>query len=481
MKIDQYTLRATLMVAAMSATQWASVAEAQTLSDTKTVVRNAVLTRQEGKMALSMDVCLDELSLNHKQSVAIRPVLVSKDGTQRVAFEPLVVDSRAQHVLYKRGQGVETYRDARHIKRSGNSQTEFYHSTIPYQPWMRSYQLQLEEDLCGCGDLTNLPYVPSLMRNQEPERVPLMRVQLSPDDYKKERQLEGRAYVDFRLDKINLDPTYRRNPEELKKIMATIDEVRGKQDVSIERVTIHGYASPEGTYEHNTWLAENRAATLSNYIQKLYKFKPGVIGSTSTPEDWAGLREYVDKSQIAERTEILSIIDSQMDPDAKNERIKKQFPERYRQLLADVYPGLRHSDYVIQYSIRPYTLEESREVYRTHPQDLSLAEFVALAQDAGMETPEGQAIIYRAAEIHHDNPRAVLLAAQMALGQNDYARAEQILPANIKDPQQAYVLGGVRKMQLRFAEAKTLMEQALRGGVSEAQAQLDELRELMGE
>ena len=263
--------------------------------------------------------------------------------------------------------------------------------------------------------------------------------------------------------------------------MATIDEVRGKQDVSIERVTIHGYASPEGTYEHNTWLAENRAATLSNHIQKLYKFKPGVIGSTSTPEDWAGLREYVDKSQIAERTEILSIIDSQMDPDAKNERIKKQFPERYRQLLADVYPGLRHSDYVIQYSIRPYTLEESREVYRTHPQDLSLAEFVALAQDAGMETPEGQAIIYRAAEIHHDNPRAVLLAAQMALGQNDYARAEQILPANIKDPQQAYVLGGVRKMQLRFAEAKTLMEQALHGGVSEAQAQLDELRELMGE
>ena len=97
-----------------------------------------------------------------------------------------------------------------------------------------------------------------------------------------------------------------------------------------------------------------------------------------------------------------------------------------------------------------------------------------------METPEGQTIIYRAAEIHHDNPRAVLLAAQMALGQNDYARAEQILPANIKDPQQAYVLGGVRKMQLRFAEAKTLMEQALRGGVSEAQAQLDELRELMG-
>ena len=477
MKLNQNIIRAGVALAALTTTQvWA-----QTLSDQKTVVRNAVLTRQEGQMAHSMDVCLDDLSLNHIQSVAIRPVLISKDGLQRVAFDPLVVDSRAQHVLYRRGQTNQTYRDVRHVKRSGSRQTEFYHSTIPYQPWMRSYELVLEEDLCGCGDLTNLPSVPSLSRNQEPQRVPLLRVQLMPDDYKKVRQLEGRAYVDFRLDKINLDPTYRRNPEELKKILATIDEVRGKKDVDIDRVTIHGYASPEGTYQHNTWLAENRAATLSNYIQKLYKFKAGVIGSTSTPEDWAGLREYVDKSQMEERAAILSIIDSQMDPDAKDAQIKKQFPERYRQLLADVYPGLRHSDYTIVYNIRPYTLEESREIYRTKPQDLSLAELVALAQDAGMDTPEGRAIIYRTAELLPDNPRAILLAAQTAVGQGDYARAEQILPANIRDPQQAYVLGGIRKMQLRLSEARALMEQALNGGVSEAQAQLEEIAELSGE
>ena len=350
-------------------------------------------------------------------------------------------------------------------------------------PWVRTEPITLcmLTELEGCCQVNTIDLsCADLGRMLTPQRAPLLRVKMSPDDYKKVRQLEGRAYIDFRVNKTDLDPSYRRNPQELKKIMATIDQVRGKKDVDIDRVTIHGYASPEGSYQHNTQLAQGRAATLSNYIQKLYKFKQGVIGSMSTPEDWAGLRDHVAKSQIDERNEILAIIDGGLDPDAKDAQIKRQFPQRYQQLLNDVYPGLRHSDYVIQYSIRPYTLEESRDVYRTNPEDLSFAEFVALANDAGLDTPEGQAIVYKAAELNPNNPRAVLLAAQTAVGQNDYAKAEQILPAKPTDPQLAYVLGGIRKMQERYDEARTLMQQALNGGVSEAQEQLDEIRLLSG-
>ena len=183
---------------------------------------------------------------------------------------------------------------------------------------------------------------------------------------------------------------------------------------------------------------------------------------------------------MEERAEILSIIDGSLEPDAKDAQIKRQFPQRYQQLLADVYPGLRHSDYVIQYSIRPYTLEESRDVYRTNPDALSFAELVALANEAGMDTEKGREIVYRAAELNPKNPRAVLLAAQTAVGQNDYALAEKILPAKPTDPQHAYVLGGIRKMQERYDEARDLMNQALNGGVEEAQAQLDEIRLLSG-
>ena len=76
---------------------------AQTLSDGKTVVKNALLTPRDDQMLLTMDVCLDELNLNHKQSVVLHPVLTSLDGTDRAPFDPLVIDSHAQYVLYQRG------------------------------------------------------------------------------------------------------------------------------------------------------------------------------------------------------------------------------------------------------------------------------------------------------------------------------------------------------------------------------------------
>lgn len=76
---------------------------AQTLSDGQTVVKNALLTPQSGQMLLTMDVCLDELKLKHNQSVVMHPVLYSLDGTQKAAFDPMVIDSHAEYVLYERG------------------------------------------------------------------------------------------------------------------------------------------------------------------------------------------------------------------------------------------------------------------------------------------------------------------------------------------------------------------------------------------
>ena len=76
---------------------------AQTLSDGQTVVKNALLTPRDNQMLLTMDVCLDELNLNHKQSVVLHPVITSLDGANSVPFDPLVIDSHAQYVLYQRG------------------------------------------------------------------------------------------------------------------------------------------------------------------------------------------------------------------------------------------------------------------------------------------------------------------------------------------------------------------------------------------
>ena len=57
----------------------------------------------------------------------------------------------------------------------------------------------------------------------------------------------------------------------------------------------------------------------------------------------------------------------------------------YRWLLDHVYPGLRHTDYVIQYVVRHYPVQQSRRLIYTHPEALSLSEMYRVAES----WPEG--------------------------------------------------------------------------------------------
>ena len=470
---------ASALPAAIPGAVTAAGASAAVLGGQATIGR-AVLSPVADQMTLSMAVCLDSLRLSRAQTVVLRPVLRSADGRQVARFRPLLINSHNQHVMHLRGLHNDNYPDAIEVeRRNGREQTVSYLAQLPLEPWMGSYQLEIEEDLCGCGDLLADNTTPLVSYDPQPTPAPAIALPLSPDDYKKVRHLEGQAYIDFPVNRTELHPNYRRNPQELKKIIATIDQVRGKDDVEINSVSIHGYASPEGPYDNNVRLAKGRAATLAEYIRRLYNFSSSAISSTSTPEDWDGLRRYVaTHAEMAEQQALLSIIDGPLEPDPRNEAIKAQFPQRYQQLLSDVYPALRHSDYVITYSIRPYTLDESRRVYRDHPEDLSLSELMALAADAGLATPEGRAIVYRAAELLPQNPRAQLTAAQTAIVADDYPCAERLLSMLDASAQRSYLLGAVRKMQRRYDEALTLMTEARQGGIAEAEAQINEIKEL---
>lgn len=151
------------------------------------------------------------------------------------------------------------------------------------------------------------------------------------------------------------------------------------RDVSIVSVLLKGYASPESPYAHNRDLAKGRTEALKRHILRLYDFADSLIITEHEPEDWAGLRRYVENSNISHRVEILGLIDSDMEPDAKEARIRHAYPEEYRFLLQHCYPALRHTDYLINYTIRSYTdVDEIRRMLRTSPGKLSLNEISAV-------------------------------------------------------------------------------------------------------
>ena len=75
----------------------------------------------------------------------------------------------------------------------------------------------------------------------------------------------------------------------------------------------------------------------------------------------------------------MKIVTGNLHPDRKEEKLKKQFPAFYRFVLEHWFTLLRHSDYTIEYHVRPFSVEESRNVFATNPKNLSLEEMFRLA------------------------------------------------------------------------------------------------------
>ena len=237
------------------------------------------------------------------------------------------------------------------------------------------------------------------------ECPPLPLIMPDPEEVKL-RQIQGHAFLDFPVNETVIYPDYRKNPEELARIHKSVDSALFDKTVVVTRITLHGYASPESPYSNNTRLAKGRTESLKNYLMRNYHFDSNVFNNLYTPEDWDNLlgfltdtktrkvkgdfwydnKNFVETPEVPDyvmehRDELLRIIGRSMDPDAKEELMKKVGDgEPYRWLLEHVYPGLRHTDYIIEYKIRPFSVEKGRRLIYSHPEGLSLEEMYKVAK-----------------------------------------------------------------------------------------------------
>ena len=171
-----------------------------------------------------------------------------------------------------------------------------YRQDVSFLPWMVRSRIIMREDVANCCDapvsqgetpLAELDFV-------EKPFLPDFRYVALLSDSTIERSAEGRAFVDFIVNRTEIRPTYRRNTMELAKIIESIDKVKNDPDATITRVTIKGFASPEGSYSNNVRLAMGRTASLKEYVREHYNFDPEIMFTDYEPEDWAGLRAWVE-------------------------------------------------------------------------------------------------------------------------------------------------------------------------------------------
>ncbi|MBO4264020.1 MAG: hypothetical protein J5871_05010 [Bacteroidales bacterium] len=222
----------------------------------------------------------------------------------------------------------------------------------------------------------------------------------------KVRRIVGRAFLDFPVNETVIYPEYRKNPGELARIQSSVDSALFDKSVTVTGISLHGYASPESPYANNTRLASGRVEALKSYLVRQYAFPDSVFTTAATPEDWGNLRGFLENTEgrrvkgdlwydgtgyvetprvpdfiLQYRDELIAVIDKDMDPDEKELLLKKVGGgEPYRWLHKHVYPGLRHTDYIIEYEIKAYPVKDGRRLIYSHPEALSLREMYEVSQ-----------------------------------------------------------------------------------------------------
>lgn len=465
-------IRLCLLVTLLAQTVSVSAA-GRTKDQGRAKVEYLSVVRDGRRLYLSFYLNLDEVKPRTYRAMKFTPVLSNGDNV--LALEPVLVGGRRQMILAGRKK-----EQARLVNHRRQHEPVYCEMDVEFKPWMEGATLSLAQDLCGCGgDVLSQEQTPLRQLEFEIpvyEVKPLLAFVKPRAEAVKHREESGSAYLDFPVNKVAINPEYRRNAHELAKIMGTIDKVKNDSLTRITRIRIHGYASPEGSYANNSRLAWGRAEALKNYVSNLYGFDKAIFTVEATPEDWAGLRRFVDSSTMERRTEILRIIDGGADADQKSRLLEKIDGGRsYMYLLREVYPSLRHSDYTVEYVVRPLTVEESKLLLKTNPGMLSLNEMFLIAQTLEAGSPEFNEVFDIAVRLYPDDPTANLNAANIAINSHDFMKAAVYLDKAGQSAEAVHARGVCALMTGEYDRAEELLGEAARLGVEQAAANLEQL------
>lgn len=436
------------------------------------------MERNGAYMVVDMTLGLKDLAVSSNRAVLLTPRLVN--GRDSLDLPSIGIYGRRRYYFYVRnGKSMLTGQDEKSFKAVDKPEDIACHNIVSYADWMNGAQLSLHRSDYGCCNTLLVEQEGLLGTHTEAVAFFPGLVYVRPQaEAVKSRSLEGSAFIDFPVDKTDIYPEYRRNTIELGKIQATIDTVRNDRDVTITQVWLKGYASPESPYSHNRDLAIGRTAALKKYIQQLYRFNDSIIVTDYEPEDWAGLRRYVEQSNIDHKAEILALIDSDREPDAKEWKIKSTYPAEYRFLLQNCYPALRHTDYRIAYDIRSYSdVDEIKRIMTTRPQNLSLNEFYLVAQEYEPGTDEFSEVFETAVRMYPDDAAANLNAANAAMRRGDLIRAGRYLTKAGDSPEAVYARAALAIRNEDYDTARRYLLEAKALGVGQAAITLGELDE----
>jgi len=438
---------------------------------------------------VELNVVTRDLKVSPAVGVDLIPRLVAPADT--LALPKVSLMGRTEYKNYERlltlmnDRELAAYEQPYAVERSyrKGSDTIAYRYTLPFRAWMKDARLEVQRDECGCGEVAwmNTEIVNdsvTLEKIPVPYRVVpyLAFVQPVPEPVKK-RQKQVETFLDFEVNKTYIKPEYMNNPRELAKIHKMIDELRVDTDLTINRLDIIGFASPEGSYAGNQRLSEGRAKALKNYLAGQYDFPPSLYHTVFGGENWEGLRRVLAEQEIEYSSEIERIVNYYDGQDRKNRLQRLRGGAPYRYLLREIYPSLRVAICKVEYHIKNFNVDEAREVIKVRPQNLSLNEMYHVANTYPAGSQEFIDVFETAVRMYPEDDVARLNAAAAALSRSDAELGGRYL-AQVTDRESAEYLNAAGVLALLrddYAAAEDYLTKARDKGLVTAGDNLIEL------
>lgn len=459
------------------------ISSAQPFKGDVTVICNALEERGE-VLHLDLSINVRNLAMNKCQSWTIIPQLAASTTEVRT-FPSVLINGKNKRQIYQRkekyqSESWEAKLPYKLVNVTKDTDTTIrYVMQIPYELWMDDASLIVRQILTSCSDGQQL-FTVSLdkgvvLEPKTPYEVKPVVSFIEPEkELVKNRKIQAQAFLDFQAGRSVIVPSFRRNPEELEKIRLTLKSVQDEPDITITGMFIEGYASPEGSYALNSRLSSERAVALMNYIGDNFGINRSIIRVSSTPEDWDGLRILVEESDIAHRDAILSIIDSDLQPDQKEARIKGY--SSYRIMLAEMFPQLRRSDYRVDFTVKDYTVAEAKQALDKDPSLLSLYELYTVAHSYEEGSPEFDKVYDIIARLYPDDMAGVVNTAAVMFKRGEYVGAKRRLESVGDNPIALNNLGAVYLAEGDLDKAENLFNRAKAAGSKDAEHNLREVR-----
>ncbi|MCI9286114.1 MAG: tetratricopeptide repeat protein [Muribaculaceae bacterium] len=189
------------------------------------------------------------------------------------------------------------------------------------------------------------------------------------------------ADIHFLINQANLRESELKSDEVLR-LHRDLRAAAGDDRRQIEEINIESYASPEGSLDFNTRLAENREANTQKYMtNQLKKDKVtefGELTANFTPEDWEGFQRLVAASNIQDKDLILSVLSMYKDPEIREREIRN-LSSVFDQLADEILPQLRYSRITASVNVIGKSDDELNKAYDTDPSTLTVDELLYTA------------------------------------------------------------------------------------------------------